>query len=184
MLIYSIAILSLQYASLAMLVTVFERFEHQRGVILDDFLSVIAKLPASKRQSKVFTIVTSTERADFIRMSTALLLKFVQSCCKQSEDIESEVHEKMYKAAIGNANFFLKSLLAQCMASSDYSKDLIMFLNNLVDDLLLLLHLPEWPGAELLLQMICKALCFSLMSLRGTKGSEKGSSGYFSFQCK
>ena len=167
------AVLSLQYASIAMLSSVFERFAKHRAVILDDFLSVISKLPSSKRQSKMFATPSVDESSTYIRMSTALLLKLVQACC--GEDGNSEA---LYKLAVGNCNFFFQSLIGQC-TKSENAKELTLFLNNLVDDLLQLLHLPEWPAAEVALQLVCKQLSTYLLA---TSASKKKEPGYFSFQ--
>ena len=167
------AVLSLQYASIAMLSSVFERFIKHRAVILDDFLSIINKLPSSKRQSKMYATPSVDDVSTFIRMSTALLLKLVQSCCGEDGQAEAQ-----YKLAVGNCNFFLQSLIGQC-TKSENAKELTLFLNNLVDDLLLLLHLPEWPAAEVALQLICKQLSGYLLN---TSASKKKEPGYFSFQ--
>lgn len=68
-----------------------------------------------------------------------------------------------YEGAVGVAHNFIQSFLNNC-SHKKYENDYRPILQNLVEDLLLTLNMPEWPASEILLSIICRNLAKIVMS--------------------
>ena len=64
---------------------------------------------------------------------------------------------KAYRAA----TYFVRHLLARCQKKEE-GPEYREFFKNFVDDLLASILLPDWPGSETLLQVICSVLTTDL----------------------
>ena len=127
--------------------------------------------------------------AKCIQMVSALLMQLVQSCAglpaadgmdgaESGPGPESKVAKRRgYACALDAAKYFLSMLVNRCShkdSKSDASKDYREIMKNLVDDMLTVLFLPEWPSAEAILQLLCTSLSTLLnVTTAGGSGGQK-----------
>ncbi|ODV76694.1 ARM repeat-containing protein [Suhomyces tanzawaensis NRRL Y-17324] len=168
---------NLKIASLNLLVTVYKTSKDQREFILNEVLSNLEKLPTQKLIARQYKLL----RGSNIQLVTALLVKFVEASAEPtliaellSEEYISEVnnHQKCL-AVVKQSTQVVQGLLdisteiasyllnRLSKSTEQHSKQL---LELLVEDLLILLSLPEWSSSENLLSSIMKVFLAAIQS--------------------
>lgn len=174
----------LHVSSISLLTTIFQKHMHQRPIIQENLFPLMLQLPTSKKSLRTFvahsesdTAAVTVKRALFhsngkddeqhnIQAITALILSLIQCCVEmptfQTKDDEEGPPE--LQSGLGQCQevcaYFAVQLLQRCArkgadgGASEYRP----ILGNLVDDLLLLLLSPEYPGAGMLLFTIQRVL--------------------------
>ena len=192
----------IQLNALHLTTTIFSQYPGHRGVILDELLQSIARLPTSKRNRVIYK-VDGDDGSASISMFTALLQQLIQSLFskkekKEEEGIDSEKSnhtgadlkavaqalKQQYEAALKVAFTFLNTFLRKCCGltvggqavfSSD--GDYRVLFEGLVADLMVTLHKPNWPAAQLLTQVLVKILITNITTTtQKGKGSAAGGS--------
>lgn len=181
-----------QLNALKLTTAIFAQYPAHRPGILEELLSSIARLPTSKRGRVVYN-VDGEEGSACISMFSALLQELIQSLFtkstrKEQEEIEDPKDRKMkkvastlkqeYEDALKVAYHFMNIFLRRCcgisvggqpVSSSD--GDLRVLFEGLVSDLMITLHKPNWPAAQLLTQVIVRMLITNITSTAKTKGA-------------
>ena len=176
----------LHVASISLLTNIFQRYRQHQTIIIEDLFPLMLKLPTSKRSLRTFIIHTETDasavtvnRALFhsikdsgqerhcIQAITVLILSLIQ-CCVEMPSFQDATTEQtelpQLKSGLGQCqavcNFFAAQLLQRCARKGEDggASEYRPILGNLVDDLLLLLLSPEYPGAEMLLLTLNRVL--------------------------
>ena len=120
-------------------------------------------------------------------MVSALVLQLIQCCAGLPKSKESDTNEvrillcnnsnlmsmqssaNSYSASYNCANNFLQSFLKNC-SSRKSENDYRPILQNLTEDLLVTLNLPQWPATEMLLSILTKYL--TRIVLKKTESSD------------
>ncbi|GBG74809.1 hypothetical protein CBR_g19320 [Chara braunii] len=173
----------LQLKALGVVCTVFDNYPQHRNLILDEVISLLWKQPVSKRNLRTYHLLDEDTRQ--IQMSSALLLQLIQCCVslpnpgaeqvpktedksdpkqkQQQGEADTSNSAKGYEVASEAATYFWIHFLQRW--GNNRGQDTTVYkvlLDNLVADLLLALNTPEFPGASLLLQVLCIMLCGQL----------------------
>lgn len=163
-----------QLNSLRLLANIFNRYENCRKIILEEILISLARSPTSKKSSRIYKLSVD----ESIQMITALVLLLVQSAVhvpstrqETDDDDESNSRPKLagltsldsgpfalmtYDRAAGTAHTFLNAFLNKCRTKSE--EDFRPLFEAFVEDLLVVLNKPEWPAAEIFLNLLGKLL--------------------------
>jgi len=181
----------LHIASISLLTTTFQKYPQHRSIVIEDLFPLMLKLPTSKRSLRTFIVHTESDtsavtvkRALFhsskdsgqeqhcIQAITALILSLIQCCVEMPtyQSVNPETTEAPeLKSGLGQCqavcNFFAAQLLQRCArkggdgGASEYRP----LLGNLVEDMLLLLLSPEYPGAGMLLLTLNRILSNDMM---------------------
>lgn len=190
----SVHAVSLQQSAVAVLRSIFLQYDAYRSLILDEIVSVMKKLPTSKRHLRTVKLLDSTESVQ--RIST-LVVAIVQSSISIRE-VEGEnvrdatatdqtvlpvvAHEGDSASAVKhfqqslddtrqNAGMFIQTLVRECLKKHD-ERDYRVVLENFVEDLLVLFARAEWPGAEVLLEVLSSSLA-SILHANVAKDAKK-----------
>ena len=158
---------------------VFRKYPSNREVILDDLCSSLAKLP--KKCARQFKV----REKKSIQLYVALLLRLVQCCTglqsvpsdtvvnfsdlkKRHPDTPIDDDKAGYLAAIRSSEQFLEIFLRSCFqvrkGKESKGSEFRNLFANFFDDLLECWLLPEWPGAELLLEVALGKLMTAMKS--------------------
>lgn len=161
---------ALQLCALELVRAVYAQQPSLRGHILEELCVSLARLPVSRCGYPL------PDEARQVQLVSALLLQLVQ--CSVAEPTEAAL-----ETALGAAHTFLAGLLRRCGSGRGGSGGggagggagsgeggPRQLLEVLVQDLLLLLHLPEWPAAESVLRLLVAQLYRLLYS--GQSGDE------------
>merc|ERR1711971_75293 len=172
------------------------------GLVLDDILASIARLPQTKRSLRTYRL----NRNENVQMLTALVMQLIQCVAvlpeklakgkgkdkkkKEKEenealmnpdgegeelDVDRDVHvNNLYESAMATAVQFLTVFLKKGGSKSE-DVDYRPLFENFLQDLLTTVNTPEWPAAELLLSLLGKLLV-SKFANKGTEVSLRISS--------
>ncbi|CAG0882319.1 unnamed protein product [Cyprideis torosa] len=168
----------LQLSALKLITVIFSKYTGHRKMVLEDVISSIARLPSSKRGLRAFHIRNSDDK---IQMLTALVLQMIHSVViiptpSHRRDKEKEKEEevdvdqlivKKYEEARAIGAFFIQTFFQKCCSKSE-EVDYRPVFENFIADLLTTVNRPEWPAAEMLLQL----LGLLLTKTFGDKGKE------------
>lgn len=165
----------LHVASISLLTTIFQKYRQHRTIIIEDLFPLLLQLPTSKRSLRTFVVHTESDTAAVtvkralhhsgngqeqhsIQAITALILSLIQSCVEMPTFVRSKTEQtNELKSGLGQCqavcNFFAAQLLQRCARKGEDggASEYRPILGNLVDDMLLLLLSPEYPGAGMLL---------------------------------
>ncbi|PRP84253.1 hypothetical protein PROFUN_08273 [Planoprotostelium fungivorum] len=139
---------SLLLPSLTVVRSIFSKYVSHRVMILEEIFNSMTVLPKSKRQRQY----ELSDDSHTVQMLTALVIQLIQSCTGMDRSKENN-----YSGAVSCANAFVTYFIKQCTlknAEADYKQ----ILESFVGDVKSLLNLPEWPAAELFLQILCSSL--------------------------
>ena len=174
---------SLRVISMGVLRQVFASYPEQRSFILDEVLSSLAKLPATRQHARHFKLMDGKS----IQLVSALMMRLVQAsgACFNVRNIDSvQVHmgedpdaelslqEKRVnayadewanasKAANQSAFYIVNYLTSRALQTSKTAPTDSPFkalLDIFTEDFLTVLTAPEWPAAELILRSLTKNL--------------------------
>jgi len=193
----------IQLNALKLTTTIFAQYPGHRGVILDELLSSIARLPTSKR-GRVIYKVDGEDGSASISMFSALLQELIQSLFLQKvkdereEDKDSKDRKvkdlaqslkQQYDAALKVAFTFLSTFLRKCCGLSVGGQavvvsdgDFRVLFEGLVSDLMTTLHKPNWPASQLLTQVLVKILITNIADKQAHKPKGPGGTGGVSAQ--
>ncbi|XP_013871460.1 nipped-B-like protein B isoform X2 [Austrofundulus limnaeus] len=160
----------LQLCAITLVTAVFSRYEKHRQLVLEDIFTSLARLPTSKRSLRNFRLNSSDFEGEplYIQMVSALVLQLIQ--CVVNFPFERETEEERnkkvdkdafitnsYETAMRTAQNFLSVFLKKC-GSKQGEEDYRPLFENFVHDLLSAVNKPEWPAAELLLNLLGRLL--------------------------
>lgn len=173
---------NLRVCSCKVLTCIFKHHLDQRQFILNEVLSNFDKLPTHKVAARRFKL----NRGGNIQLTTVLLLNLLQSfdITKYSLDANEARQansDDKYKSLVENKRrMIMENVSLSLEEVTKTSNDIATFLMNklynnpdnqqklslelLLEDLLAVVILPEWPSAEILLISIFKALLFVIQS--------------------
>lgn len=173
---------NLKVCSCKVLTCIFKHHLDQRQFILNEILSNFDKLPTQRVAARRFKL----NRGGNIQLTTVLLLNMLQSFDISRYSLDANEARQVnsgdkYKPLVENKRRMIMenvSLLHEEVTKA--SNDIATFLMNklynnpdnqqkqslelLLEDLLAVVILPEWPSAEILLISIFKALLFVIQS--------------------
>ncbi|KAI9294127.1 hypothetical protein K502DRAFT_324980 [Neoconidiobolus thromboides FSU 785] len=163
---------------------IFTNYPDQRSWILEEILASLIKLPLNKRTSKTHRLIDGR----FLHSSTVLILQLIQNMFEnsiskwvlESKDYQEfavdqfspksnafrQITDKLYsnwKYHIEEASkiigFTLKYLFSRIIKNKNQNdSEYRIILDNILEDSLTILNLPEWPGAEILLRVMTTIL--------------------------
>lgn len=160
----------LQLKAIGVACMMFSCYPQHRTVILDEILSLLWKLPSSKRNLRAYHL--PDEESKQIQMLTALILQLVQCSVCLPEALEgpapntgSDANDgsnsalKSIDPAMDASTYFWRNVLQRwTMPKAQEGADVRYLVENLVTDLLTTLNAPEFPAANVLLQVLCVLL--------------------------
>lgn len=173
---------NLRAYSCNVLTCIFKHHPDQRQFILNEILSNFDKLPTQKVAARRFKL----NRGGNIQLATVLLLNLLQSFdisrySLDANEARQVTSDGKYKSFVENKRRIIMdnvSLLQEEVTKA--SNDIATFLMNklynnpdnqqkqslelLLEDLLAVVTLPEWPSAEILLISVFKSLLFVIQS--------------------
>lgn len=189
---------SLQQSGLTVLRSIFLQYKPHRGLLLEEIVGVMIKLPTAKRTLRTIKLVGSDIMVQ--RIST-LVVSMVQSCVlvpytdntevddKKPQGIgaetpstpdtvgEEKLQEKsdLAKALLEETRCcvrsFVRALLKECWKKND-ERDNRVVLENFIEDLLVMFVRPEWAGAEDVLEVLSSSLA-SILNATVSKEAKK-----------
>ena len=190
----------IQVSAMGLICTIFKRYPRHRTIILEDLFPLMLRLPSSKRSLRTFPVKSfvsksmsstplSKVEAHCIQNISALLLFLVQSCVVMPKAV-SAISEKnvslprLTSGILGSRNvceYFTSNMLQRCSKKGEEggASEFRPILANLIDDLLIVQLLPEYPAADLLLLSFCRKLSDDLLknsSVTGKKGQSENMS--------
>jgi cohesin loading factor subunit SCC2 len=150
---------------------VFDVYPQHRTGIIEEIVSLLWKLPSSKRSLRSYHL--PDEESKQIQMLTALILQIVQCSVDLGEGgvdskpdvagadvkvagaaVEATAPVRFFEPAMDTTSYFWKHVLHRWAApKAQDGADVRAIVENLVLDLLTTLNVPEFPAASLLLQV-------------------------------
>ncbi len=158
----------LQNQAIKLVVAAFRTQPKLRGVIMDNLMLTLLKMPSSGRGIRRYML--PDDETPCIQMITAVLASCIQSSVTFSAGLAAGGDEQRsicetetvgYAPAFHWSHTFWKELLNSWQSAKDQEIDIKGLIQNLVTDLLTLLKFPEWPVASLLLLCLCSQLLSS-----------------------
>ncbi|CAG2059217.1 unnamed protein product [Timema podura] len=150
----------IQLSSLNLVTTIFMKHENYQRLILDDILSSLVRLSGGKNCLRTFKL----QSGEYIQMFTALVLQLIQCTVYIPDHILKSLNFdvstyilKKYEIARKAAAYFLSMFLEKCGAKSEDTCFRTLF-DNFVLDLFMVFTKPEWPCAELMINLLGKLL--------------------------
>lgn len=183
----------LQVASISLLTEVYRKYPNQRETIMEDVFPLMLRLPTGKRSLRTLPIrysscaspaalaalnvaavgdlVAKDVSPKHIQMITSLVLSLVQSCV-QRPGYENTVVDSSEVITFSNglqhcqqvSDYFVDQLLKRCAQSkTGGALEFRAVLSHLVEDLLMVFLVPEYPSAEFLLATFTQRLSHDLL---------------------
>lgn len=178
--------LQLQLSAMSLVTAVFTKYPMHRETILEDLFPLMLRLPTGKRSLRAYAVRYASVQAPlalssfnaqlvgpllsngaephFIQMITALVMSMVQSCVTrpyyqpvENADPPSNKLISGLTASHAIADCFFGQLLKRCNRKGS-TAEFRPILVNLVEDLLLVSTIPEYPAAEALLGALLRRL--------------------------
>ena len=163
---------NLQIKSIHLLRSIFAKYQSHRSLILQEIFNSLLKLPLNKRNQRKYKIKEETKTSKItgidendnqnteisIQMLSGLIIQLIQSCTSSSSQLAPQSLQESIICARNFLNFFLQKCFIKNSNQSDYKT----ILENFVDDLILLLFLPDWPAAEMILSILSSILLVKL----------------------
>ncbi|KAJ1667366.1 Sister chromatid cohesion protein 2 [Coemansia sp. RSA 1646] len=148
---------------------IFELYSDQRAWILEEILACLIKLPSRKHARSTYR-VPGGKSVQFI---TVLLLRMLQGTAQSPADLTVgfeghdlsikeyrillERHQKAIDSAFSSTDFTIRYLLSRCAKREGKvmtnEAEYRAFVENFIDDCILLLGHPQWPAAELVVRI-------------------------------
>eukprot|EP00850_Spirogloea_muscicola_P012614 SM000082S22856 [mRNA] locus=s82:288368:298855:+ [translate_table: standard] len=162
----------LQMRVIALTCSIFGLYPQHRCSMLDELVVLIWRLPLAKRNMRTCPLPDESNKS--IQMLSALLLHLVHSSVgtpssKPTSDGNLDVvasrdtglspDDNLLEPALEVSTYFWKAILQRCcQVKAPEAFESKAVVENLVRDLLTTLHVPEYPGTGLLLQVLCMLL--------------------------
>lgn len=194
-------------ASIGLITTIFQKYPQHQIILIEDLFPLMLKLPSSKKSLRTFSLHTesdvsglsirrvlfpsdSCQNRQCIQAISALILALVQCCVQMPTFQTDEATKELPKLKSGLdqcqsvCNFFASQLLQRCARKGEDggASEYRPILGNLVDDMLLLLLSPDYPGAGMLLLTLNRILSYEVLKVSSitTKSSSSVESTYLS----
>jgi cohesin loading factor subunit SCC2 len=174
---------ALQLSAMKLIRSIYSKYEKHRDLIMEDIFASLARLPTSKKSMRTYKL--SGDQC--IQMVTALVLQMVQCIvinprkeksaarftagAENGDQSEVSKEERIdmdlmmsFTTASTAAKTFLSTFMKKCCAGGKDDDDFKPLFEGFIQDLLITLHLPEWPAAELLLMLLGGLLTQSFMN--------------------
>ncbi|KAI5058048.1 hypothetical protein GOP47_0026218 [Adiantum capillus-veneris] len=182
----------LQLKAVGVICTIFSNYSQHRTAILDEILSLLWRFPSSKRHLRTYHL--PDEESKQVQMLTALILQLVQCSVNLPNsweglnsansldatdapmrlDAANDVSNTLSKdndPAMEASTYFWRNVLQRwTMPKAHEGSDIRCLVENLVIDLLTTLNAPEFPAANVLLQVLC-VLLFGSAGLKSKDAS-------------
>ncbi len=178
---------SVRHKAMDMIATIFSRYPEQRLFLFDEILSSLQKLPVTRQHARHFKLADGPS----IQLVSALIMRLVQTSATL-EDAESDASEDNEQSsqnfaihrlardstsrldnAAKSAQYVINHLVKRAMtASKTGDQPHRQLLELFLEDFITVLGLPEWPAAELLLQILfanCRNIAENQKSLAPAK---------------
>lgn len=152
----------LQLEALKILTNLFSRYPKHRQLVIDDILSSLMKIHPSKRNARSYKCFNG----DSIQMFTALVLQLLQSEVTPIDYVDADDPQNRrsyeeresyllnsFEDSSQTAKKFLSVFFSKCktkQADVDYRP----LFESFIQDLLTVVNKPEWPIAEIILNML------------------------------
>ncbi|MCO5609933.1 hypothetical protein L7F22_064168 [Adiantum nelumboides] len=186
----------LQLKAVGVICTIFSNYSQHRTAILDEILSLLWRFPSSKRHLRTYHL--PDEESKQIQMLTALILQLVQCsvslpdsweglntinsldaddglmhapmCLDAANDVSNSLSKGIDPAMEASTYFWRNVLQRWTTPKAHEGSDIRWLVENLVADLLTTLNAPEFPAANVLLQVLC-VLLFGSAGLKSKDAS-------------
>ena len=183
----------IQIAAMGLVCTIFKRYPRHRTIILEDLFPLMLRLPSSKRSLRTFPVKSfvskstnstpsSKVKANCIQNISALVLFLVQSCVVMPKAVSGNSEDngslpRLTSGIVGSRNvceYFTSNMLQRCSKRGEEggASEFRPILANLIDDLLHIQLLPEYPAADLLLLSFCRKLSEDLLKNSSVTGKK------------
>ncbi|KAL5197683.1 hypothetical protein ABZP36_001195 [Zizania latifolia] len=161
----------LQLKAIGVICTVFSSYTQHRTYLVDETLQLLRKLQFSKNAIRTYHLADEEHKQ--IQMVTALLVHLVQFSAIVPDSLKGTVNWstivdasidasypiKCHEAATEACCFFWTNVLQRFTAAkSQDMSEAKGIIDNLVQDLLTILNLPEYPAAAPVLEVLCVLL--------------------------
>uniref|UniRef100_A0A0D3GLG5 Sister chromatid cohesion protein n=1 Tax=Oryza barthii TaxID=65489 RepID=A0A0D3GLG5_9ORYZ len=161
----------LQLKAIGVICTVFSSYTQHRTYLVDETLVLLRKLQFSKNAIRTYHLADEEHKQ--IQMITALLVHLVQFSANVPDGLKGTVNWstivdasidasypiKCYEAATEACCLFWTNVLQRFTAAkSQDMSEAKGIIDNLVQDLLTILNLPEYPAAAPVLEVLCVLL--------------------------
>eukprot|EP00850_Spirogloea_muscicola_P004012 SM000017S02752 [mRNA] locus=s17:65616:76186:- [translate_table: standard] len=162
----------MQMRVIALTCSIFGLYPQHRSSMLDELVALIWRLPLAKRNMRTYPLPDESNKS--IQMVSALLLHLVHSSVGTpssnpasdgnldvvaSRDTSLSPDDNLLEPALEVSTYFWKAILQRCgQVKAPEAFESKAIVENLVRDLLTTLHVPEYPGTGLLLQVLCMLL--------------------------
>eukprot|EP00940_MAST-03C_sp_MAST-3C-sp2_P000805 g805.t1 len=175
--------------AIGMIESIFSKGSKYQDAILHDVLNILNRLPTSPKHLRMYRL---THDSQSIQMVSALVLRLAQSAAsiadrddadddddddvepsdeddlplamfedKRSEQASSDRRLRVISDSRRVLHFFISKLMRKCR-SKDHGKSFFRIFDNIVQDFLRVLCMPEWPASSLAILISCEQLCQSL----------------------
>lgn len=161
---------------------IFRRCPRYRDVILEDIFPLLLQLPSSKRgrifrvecASELWSSIGNSNNSKYIQLISLFLIQLIQSCVlkprlpSRLENEKKSDHYEEYSSgltqAIQYSNMFTSQLLSRCNTKNEDGRasEFRPVLSSIVDDLLSVHLLPQYPAASILLSSLCRCISSQL----------------------
>ncbi|XP_024530333.1 sister chromatid cohesion protein SCC2 isoform X2 [Selaginella moellendorffii] len=152
----------LQLKAIGVASMVFNIYPQHQTVMIDELLSMLWKLPSSKKNLRTYHLPEEEHKQ--IQMLVALLLQLVQCSValpelRTGQEKASTDTRKCFEPAVSICNYFWRNVFQRwAVPKAQEGSDVKLVMENLVLDLLATINVPEFPAASLLLQVLCVLL--------------------------
>ncbi|CAN6170545.1 unnamed protein product [Urochloa humidicola] len=161
----------LQLKAIEVICTVFASYTQHRSYLVDETIALLRKLQFSRNAVRTYHLADEEQKQ--IQMITALLVHLVQFSAIVPDSLKGTVDWstiidapvdasyplKCHEAATGACCLFWTSVLQRFTAAkSQDMSEAKGIMDNLVQDLLTILNLPEYPAAASILEVLCVLL--------------------------
>ncbi|CAN6209133.1 unnamed protein product [Urochloa humidicola] len=161
----------LQLKAIGVICMVFASYTQHRSYLVDETIALLRKLQFSRNAVRTYHLADEEQKQ--IQMITALLVHLVQFSAIVPDSLKGAVDWstiidapvdasdpiKCHEAATGACCLFWTSVLQRFTAAkSQDMSEAKGIMDNLVQDLLTILNLPEYPAAASILEVLCVLL--------------------------
>ncbi|XP_051216494.1 sister chromatid cohesion protein SCC2 isoform X1 [Lolium perenne] len=161
----------LQLKAISVICTVFSSYTQHRSYLVDETLQLVRKLQFSKNAIRTYHLADEEQKQ--IQMITALLIHLVQFSANVPDSLKGPVNWSTiidasvdasypiscHEAATEACCLFWTNVLQRFTAAKTQDmSEAKGIIENLVQDLLTVLNLPEYPAAASILEVLCVLL--------------------------
>jgi cohesin loading factor subunit SCC2 len=187
-------------AATGLVTSIFRLYDRLRQIIMEDLFPLMPKMPTSKRSVRTFSIrgssvlypsglltlaqsmVPANSEPQYIQTISVLIMSLVQSAVLrpthtngEDDDESSGQLQSGLRHCQAISDLFVQHLLQRCAKKGEDggASEFRPLLSNLMDDLLLVVLVPEYPAAEMILLSIANHISRDLM--QATRSTSKAS---------